>query len=107
MSKMRKHKKARLLTMDELQARPCEVDGVPALFHRWAEDDEGLLKFNANMRLEDMGPIHELYKEAGIITNACNLEVIRKTYALVEYLDGTVHMVAPELVTFKDKEGKT
>ena len=24
---MRKHKKARLLTMDELQARPCEVAG--------------------------------------------------------------------------------
>ena len=35
---MRKHKKARLLTMDELRARPCEVDGRPALFHRWVEE---------------------------------------------------------------------
>jgi hypothetical protein len=79
---MRKHKKARLLTMYDLQARPCKVDGAPALFHRWAEDDEVLLTANA--------------KEI--------VDVIRQTYALVEYQDGTVHMVAPELVQFTDKE---
>lgn len=84
---MRKHKKARLLTMDELHSRPCEVDGVPALFHRWADADETLLTFNAS--------------------HPCNstTEVIRKTLALVEYRDGTVHLVQPELVHFTDKEG--
>lgn len=35
---MKKGKKTRLLTMDELHARPCEVDGRPALFHRWIEE---------------------------------------------------------------------
>lgn len=35
---MKKHKKARLLTMDELHSRPCEVDGCPAFFLRWVEE---------------------------------------------------------------------
>lgn len=35
---MKEGKKARLLTVDEIHARPCEVDGRPALFHRWVEE---------------------------------------------------------------------
>lgn len=104
---MRKHKKARLLSMDELQARPCEVDGVPALFHRWADEDETLLKLEGLRNSEDAGAAYRLYKQHGIIGHEFSVEVIRKTYALVEYQDGTVHMVAPELITFTDKEGKT
>ena len=100
---MRQHKKARLLTMDELQARPCEVDGVPALFHRWADEDETLLKLDALRNLGDAASIYNEYKRFGIIGPEFSVEVIRKTYALVEYQDGTVHMVAPELVTFTDK----
>lgn len=107
---MRKHKKARktqLLTMDELHARPCKVDGVPALFHRWVERDEGLLKIDALIHPEEMARIDKHYRTAGIIPPCCSMEVIRKTYALVEYRDGSVHMVAPELVTFTDKEGES
>ena len=37
-SKRKDEKKVRLLIMDELDARPCEVDGRPALFHRWVEE---------------------------------------------------------------------
>lgn len=45
--KTRKVKK-RLLPMAELQARPCEVDGRPALFHRWVEEYtlEALVEYN-------------------------------------------------------------
>ena len=103
---MRKHKKARLLSMDELLARPCEVDGVPALFHRWADEDEGLLKLDILRRPDDAGRLYDEYKRLGIIGPEFSVEVIRKTYALVEYLDGTVHMVAPELITFTDKGGR-
>ena len=103
---MRKHKKARLVSMDELQARPCEVDGVPALFHRWVEDDQALLRVNVLSRETDAGRLHQIYQQASVLPGGGSVEVIRKTYALVEYQDGTVHMVAPELITFTDKEAK-
>lgn len=90
--------------MDELQARPCEVDGVPALFHRWAEDDDPLLKLECLRNGEAVGAAYKLYKQHGIIGLEFSVNVIRKTYALVEYKDGTVHMVAPELIRFVDKE---
>ena len=66
-----KAKKCRLVPMEELQARPCEVDGRPALFHRWIEE----------ITMDDY-----------------------KLQALVEYRDGTIAKVDPELVQFTDKE---
>lgn len=104
---MRKHRKARLLTMDELLARPCKVDGVPALFHRWVEQDEVLMQVKAFALPEEIARRNEHFRQNGLIAPECSVEVIRKTYALVEYRDGTVHMVAPELVQFTDKEGPT
>ena len=101
---MRKYKKCRLLPMDELQARPCEVDGIPALFHRWADEDEPLLKLDVFCHTNARAQIYDQYKQHGVIGPEFSVNVIRKTYALVEYQDGTVHLVAPELVTFTDKE---
>ena len=37
MKRKTKKPKTRLLPMDELRARPCLVDGRPALVHRWHE----------------------------------------------------------------------
>ncbi len=105
---MRKHKKARttqLLTMDELHSRPCEVDGISALFHRWTERDEALLKINTYCNPEEMARINKHFRQTGILPAYGSAVVIRKLYALVEYRDGTVHMVDPELVHFTDKEG--
>lgn len=62
MVRKRKRTPTRLLPMAHHHTRPCEVNGRPALFHRWVED-----------------PALE---------------------ALVEYRDGTVHLVKPELVSF-------
>lgn len=78
----RKKTKARLLSMDELQARPCEVDGVPALFHRWVEGS----------RVINLDVI------------AFKMDVLHNTYALVEYRDGTVGKVEPERVRFVREE---
>lgn len=103
---MRKHKKCRLLPMDELRARPCEVDGRPALFHRWVDDDRALLHINTYCNPEEMARINYQFQQDGIIRSGCSTEVIRKTYALVEYPGGTVHLVDPLLITFTDKEGK-
>lgn len=86
---MKRRTKTRLLPMDELQYRPCEVDGVPALFHRWIEDDRVLTATN--------GLGH-------YIPGTPAINVIRETFALVEFLDGVVVKVKPEQVRFVDRE---
>lgn len=78
----RKKIKARLLSMDELQARPCEVDGRPALFHRWVEEGQVV-------------NIDHVF---------CKMEVVHNTFALVEYPDGTVCKVVPERIRFVGEE---
>ena len=106
---MRKHKKTRttqLLTMDELLARPCEVDGVPALFHRWIEEDRAILKINVLCRDPEMARLLRDFYELGRVSPQCDIEVIRETFALVEYRGGTIHKVKPELIRFIGKEDK-
>lgn len=106
---MRKRPKTRttqLLTMDELRARPCEVDGVPALFHRWVEEDRALLKFDTLCRGLEMEEMYRMFRSEGIVAPQCSTEVIRETVALVEYRDGTIDKVRPELIRFTGKEDK-
>lgn len=59
--------------------RPCLVDDKPATFHRWVE--EGLMW-------------------------AEKLETVRTCLALVEYPDGSVGKVKPELITFLDRRAE-
>lgn len=87
----RKPKRVRLLSMDECQHRPCEVDGRPALFHRWIEEDRVITATN--------GLGH-------YIPGTPAINVIRETFALVEYKDGTIAKVKPELIRFTDKAPK-
>lgn len=71
--KRKRRTKTRLLPMDILQCRPCEVNGRPAFFLRWFE---------------------------GYTVEGYELK------ALVEYRDGTVARVNPELIRFTDQEVK-
>ena len=102
---MRQPKKTRLLSMDELQARPCEVDGRPALFHRWIEEDKALLAFDAFLPLDQRMEIRRRFSSCGTIPKGCHVDIIRETFALVEYTDGTIAKVKPELIRFGNKEG--
>ncbi len=100
----KKEKRSRLLPMDELQYRPCEVDGVPALFHRWVEEDS--LLFRDAPLGDTMQKIERRRRSVGLIPRDCGrLEVLRETFALVEFRDGTVAKVKPELVRFVIEEG--
>lgn len=66
-----------------LDLRPRLADGKPATFHRWVEE--------ATERLN---------------MSACTLERNHTVSALVEYPDGSVGRVKPELIEFLDrKEG--
>lgn len=102
---MTKYKK--LLTMDEIHARPCEVDGRPALFHRWIEEDRALLSFGRMLLTEaEVEKITDIFRTEGLIAPGCSTEVIRETFALVEYEDGTIAKVAPEKITFTGRGGR-
>ena len=62
--------------------RLCLADGKPATFHRWVEDNHSLLQLDS-----------------------ATIETRGATFALVEYPDGSVGKVKPELIQFMDREG--
>jgi hypothetical protein len=88
---------------DALGLRPCLADGKPALFHRWADEDKALLKTDALMRPEDRVRYTQRYLADGVVDGLFSAEVIRVTFALVEYPDGSVGRVKPELIQFLDR----
>ena len=87
------------------ELRPCEVDGQRCYFHRFIEEERGVLQINALMRPESIKAVRRMYEEDGILSNACALEKLRHAYALVEFPDGAVKKVEPETVRFLDREG--
>lgn len=97
---MKDSKKARLLSMDDLQNRPCKVDGVPALFHRWIEEDSVLLKIGAFVSMEDRRNLARAFYEDSIVPAGGTVTVVRHTFALVEFEDGTIAKVKPEAIRF-------
>lgn len=86
--------------------RPCLVDEKPAIFHRWVDEDKALLQSHALLRLEDHMKLVRLFREEDVVSPSATIEKLRTCFALVEYPDGSVGKVKPELVTFLDrKEG--
>lgn len=85
--------------------RPCLADEKPAVFHRWVDEDRGLLRINAFVRPHEQDALHRRFQDDGIIPNCCSMEALRSTLALVEYPDGSVGKVKPELIQFLDREG--
>lgn len=85
--------------------RPCLVDGKPATFHRWVEEDRGVLQVNSLLRLDDetIEKINRLFHKEGIVPGSCSLEKLHEVKALVEWPDGSVGTVRLELITFLDR----
>ena len=83
--------------------RPCEVDGKPAVFHRWVDEDRVLLHSDSlDTWQHHRARLHE-FKKDGLIYPDCHTEAVRHTFALVEYTDGSVGKVEPEKVKFTDR----
>lgn len=103
--KKRKKTKTRLLPMAELRPRRCEVDGRPATFLRWIEEDRALLKFDKGGYLTEsaVDQIINSFKEQDLVAPCCSTDVLHVVHALVEYQDGTVHRVDPERIRFTHK----
>jgi hypothetical protein len=83
--------------------RPCLADGKPATFHRWVEEDKALLRIHALCHPEHQKQsVHRFHVE-GVTDDSSSIEKLRVTYALVEYPDGSVGRVKPELIQFLDR----
>lgn len=86
--------------------RPCLADGKPAMFHRWADEDRAFIRMNLLIPEHEQRSIWREFHQTGYVPSGCSTEVQRVVVALVEYPDGSVGKVKPELVTFLDrKEG--
>lgn len=85
--------------------RPCTVDGQAALFHRFVDNDRGVLQINTFCQRDMVNKILEDFHEKNMIPNACSIEKLRSTMALIEWPDGRLSTVAVERVQFTDREG--
>lgn len=91
---------------DATDPRPCLADGKPATFHRWVDEDKALLRIDRFLRPEDQLMIFRRFQESGVVDAGAEIVKVRTCSALVEYPDGSVGKVKPELITFLDrKEG--
>lgn len=88
----------------DLQTRLCEVDGRPAIFHRWADGDQLVMQQNAFLPMAEQDAVLRRARATGTVPLGYTTEVISQTYAIVEYYDGTVATVRPERVKFTDRE---
>lgn len=86
--------------------RPCLADDKPATFHRWVEEETALLRIGCFMKPEGQLQMVRRFREEGVIDGTSTIEKLRTCSALVEYADGSVGRVKPELIQFLDrKEG--
>lgn len=91
---------------DALCLRPCLADGKPATFHRWMDEDRALLQTVGLLNRADQMRASRLFREEGLVDVTHKIEKLRICCALVEYPDGSVGKVKPELIQFLDrKEG--
>lgn len=85
--------------------RPCEVDGKPAVFHRWVDDETGALIINFFAKDDMVDRLRRKFKEDGVVPAGCSLEKLHQTLALIEWPGGTVETVPVSKIRFTDKEG--
>ena len=90
---------------DTLGLRPCLADDKPATFHRWVAEDKALLRIHAMTRPEDrLKFARHFFREEGVAGPEADADMTRTLFALVEYPDGSVGKVKPELIQFLDRK---
>lgn len=100
---MLKFAKGGLIDKPEDRRRPCEVDGSKAWYHGLVHCDRAILKADAYEGQGDLyAACHREFNVSGRIPMYCDVVVVRQTYAMIEYLDGSVTKVDPEQVHFID-----
>ena len=84
--------------------RPCRVNKQKAIFHRWIEKDDTILKLNISVK-EDVYRDLIVAQDTNLpIPNGVDVIVTRNTYGLVEYASGKIHLVEPTEIKFLDSK---
>ncbi len=83
--------------------RPCKVDGEPAHFHRFVDNDRAILKIDAFCRPSVVENILKNFNENHFTGPEGTIEKLRQTMALIEWPDGRLCTVAVERVQFTDR----
>lgn len=86
--------------------RPCEADGKRGTFHRWIDEAEALLTIDRMIHDEDARRMSRRFRETLEVPPCCHADVVRHTYALVEFPDGSVGKVKPEHIVFLDRKDR-
>ena len=89
---------------EEKHTRLCKVDEKLCLFHRWIDEDKAVLEIGPLVKQETLDAWRYAFKESGEVPPESTVKILRHTYALVEYPDGSVGKVEPELVQFLDRK---
>lgn len=82
--------------------RQCTVNSKKALFHRWVEKDQLLIKFKGIFKDDRVSKLLDKYKTDGVLPACVDTERLPGLIALVEYEDGTIEEVSPMSVRFLD-----
>lgn len=84
------------------ELRPCYIDGKKALFHRWNKRTDILLQSKNIMSSNDLEIVTRKARESNNVPSFLFSKMITNLYAIVEYEDGTVGEVEPNMVRFCD-----
>ena len=84
----------------DISLRPCTIGERKGKFHKWIEEQKILIKFNNNLKENDVRNMKIAFELSGVIPPYADYEIITNTVALVEFDDGSVGKVKPEEVRF-------
>lgn len=84
--------------------RPCWIEGNPATFHRWVDEEKALLRIDVFTKPSEQEAIVRRFREEGVHDTASSVEKQRVVLALIEWPDGRVAKVRPEQLRFADRE---
>ena len=82
--------------------RPCEVDGSKAWYHGLIHCDRTVVRVEGILASDEYARIERAIQHKQVYPGNCQMHVERRTYAMIEYLDGSVTKVDPEEVQFID-----
>lgn len=87
------------------ELRPCYVDGKKALFHKWIDKSDVIIKFNVHgCATKTYKRTLELFKKDKTLPPEVETGKIQNTYGIVEYEDGTIKEVKPQQIKFDDNK---
>lgn len=90
------------ITFQSGEYRPCIVDEKRALFHRWIDKDQIILKTGFVLKHEHAEAIRQRFEKDFIVPSGMTAEKTRVTLGIVEFEDGTIQEVLPTRIKFLD-----